>query len=61
MLSIASIVMHASRLGIAIPAFSVPYLPMVKPVIQAVIDQDSFWLIRDDFKIARSRKLIAGA
>jgi ketose-bisphosphate aldolase len=45
MLSLASIVKNASRAGIAIPAFNVPYLPMVKPVIQAVVDQDSFALI----------------
>lgn len=29
----------------AIPAFNVPYLPMVKPVVHAVVDQDSFALI----------------
>jgi ketose-bisphosphate aldolase len=45
LLSIASIVNNAFRLGLAIPAFNVPYLPMVKPVIQAVVDQDSFALI----------------
>ncbi len=45
MLSIASIVKNAYRSGVAIPAFNVPYLPMVKPVIQAVVGQDSFALI----------------
>ena len=29
----------------AIPAFNVPYLPMVEPVIRAVVDQDSFAMI----------------
>jgi ketose-bisphosphate aldolase len=28
-----------------IPAFNVPYLPMIKPVIRAVVDQDCFALI----------------
>lgn len=35
----------ASRVGVAIPAFNVPYLPMVEPVIRAVVDQDSFAFI----------------
>jgi fructose-bisphosphate aldolase class II len=30
---------------LAIPAFNVPYLPMVQPVIQAVVDRDSFALV----------------
>jgi len=28
-----------------VPAFNVPYLPMIKPVIQAVVDQDCFALV----------------
>jgi ketose-bisphosphate aldolase len=39
------IVQKASRAGVAIPAFNVPYLPMVEPVIRAVVDQNSFALI----------------
>ena len=39
------IVQNALKAGVAIPAFNVPYLPMVEPVIQAVIDQNSFALI----------------
>jgi fructose-bisphosphate aldolase class II len=35
----------ASQAGTVIPAFNVPYLPMVAPVIRAVVDQDSFALI----------------
>ena len=35
----------ARKAGIAIPAFNVPYLPMVEPVIRAVADQDSFAFI----------------
>ncbi len=45
MLGTASIMNNARRVGVAIPAFNVPYLPMVEPVIQAVADQDSFALI----------------
>jgi fructose-bisphosphate aldolase class II len=43
--STAAIVSRASRAGLVIPAFNVPYLPMVEPVIQAVVDQDSFALV----------------
>ncbi len=32
-------------MGVAIPAFNVPYLPMVKPVIEAVADQKSYALV----------------
>jgi fructose-bisphosphate aldolase class II len=45
MLGTASIMNNARRIGVAIPAFNVPYLPMVEPVIRAVADQDSFALI----------------
>ena len=45
MLGTASIMNNARRIGMAIPAFNVPYLPMVEPVIRAVADQDSFALI----------------
>ncbi len=43
--SSAALIGRAYRARIAIPAFNVPYLPMVEPVIQAVVDQDSFALI----------------
>jgi len=39
------IVRSAQKAGIAIPAFNIPYLPMVQPVIQAVADQDCFALL----------------
>jgi fructose-bisphosphate aldolase class II len=45
MVSTASIVHNAYRAGIAIPAFNVPYLPMVKPVIRATVDTESFALV----------------
>jgi fructose-bisphosphate aldolase class II len=41
----SEIINNASQAGVAIPAFNVPYLPMVEPVIRAVVDQDSFALI----------------
>jgi fructose-bisphosphate aldolase, class II len=45
MQSTSAIVRRAWELGIAIPAFNVPYLPMVEPVIRAVVDEDSFALV----------------
>jgi len=36
---------NASKASVAIPAFNVPYLPMVEPIIRAVVDQDSFALV----------------
>ena len=35
------IVRAAHCVQLAIPAFNVPYLPMVEPVVQAVVDQDA--------------------
>lgn len=38
--------MHrAHRLGLIIPAFNIPYLPMIEPVVQAVVDMDAFSLV----------------
>jgi fructose-bisphosphate aldolase, class II len=42
MLSNKEILANASRHGIVVPAFNVPYLPMVEPVVRAVVDTDSF-------------------
>ena len=39
------VVCAAWEAGTVIPAFNVPYLPMVEPVVRAVADQDSFALI----------------
>lgn len=36
---------NALKKGLAIPAFNVPYLPMIEPVIQATIDQNCFAMI----------------
>jgi len=35
------IVQNASKAGLAIPAFDISYLPMLEPVVQAVVDQNS--------------------
>jgi fructose-bisphosphate aldolase class II len=45
MISTGDILLNAYRAGIAVPAFNVPYLPMMEPVIHAVVDQDAFALI----------------
>ncbi len=39
------IVQNASKAGLALPAFNIPYLPMLEPVVRAVVDQNSFALI----------------
>jgi fructose-bisphosphate aldolase class II len=45
MITTGDILLNAYRAGIAVPAFNVPYLPMVEPVIRAVVDQDAFALV----------------
>jgi len=40
-----AIVRNARRAGLAVPAFNIPYLPMLEPVVRAVRDEDSFALI----------------
>jgi fructose-bisphosphate aldolase class II len=45
MLNSADIVNNALKAGLVIPAFNVPYLPMIEPVIRAVADQDCFAFI----------------
>ncbi len=42
---ITDIFKQARAHGIAIPAFNIPYLPMMTPVTRAVADQDAFALI----------------
>lgn len=39
------IIETACQKGFAIPAFNIPHLPMIKPVIEAVRDENSFALI----------------
>ena len=43
--SVGTILQKAHKNGVAIPAFNIPYLPMMEPVIRAVRDLDSFALI----------------
>lgn len=45
MATTSTLINRAWKQGLAIPAFNVPYLPMVQPVIRAVVDQDSFALV----------------
>ena len=43
--STAEAIRRAYRAGLALPAFNIPYLPMMEPVTKAIIDQDAFALI----------------
>jgi ketose-bisphosphate aldolase len=45
MLTSFGVMSRAREIGVAIPAFNIPYLPMVEPVIRAVVDADSFAFI----------------
>lgn len=45
MRSSTDVLRRALAQGLVVPAFNVPYLPMVEPVIRAVVDQDAFALI----------------
>lgn len=46
MLKTGEIVKNALNAGVVIPAFNVPHLPMVEPVIRAVSELDSFGLVQ---------------
>jgi fructose-bisphosphate aldolase class II len=39
------IVKNVLKAGLALPAFNIPYLPMLEPVVRAVVDQNSFALV----------------
>ncbi|MCX7670375.1 MAG: class II fructose-bisphosphate aldolase [Anaerolineae bacterium] len=41
----ATIMAAARRAGVVIPSFNIPYLPMLAPVVRAVVDQEAFALI----------------
>jgi fructose-bisphosphate aldolase class II len=45
MLELKIIVQNALKAGLALPAFNIPFLPMLEPVVRAVVDQNSFALI----------------
>lgn len=38
-------VSNARRVGLIVPAFNVPYLPMLEPIVAAVVAKDAFALI----------------
>jgi ketose-bisphosphate aldolase len=42
MLGSNEIVRNAAKVGTVVPAFNIPHLPMVAPVVRAVVDLDSF-------------------
>lgn len=44
-LGIADIMRRAFEKRILIPAFNAPYLPMVKPIIEALVDHETFGLV----------------
>ncbi|TAN36078.1 MAG: class II fructose-bisphosphate aldolase [Verrucomicrobia bacterium] len=43
--STRELVERARRAGIVIPAFNIPYLPMIEPVVRALQDERSFGLV----------------
>ncbi|MFH0964777.1 MAG: class II fructose-bisphosphate aldolase [Planctomycetota bacterium] len=45
MLGSAEIVKQAWKIGLTVPSFNVPHLPMVEPLVRAARDTDSFALI----------------
>lgn len=52
----------ARNAGLAVAAFNIPYLPMMEPVIQAIVDEDCFALIevaRIEWKKFESKNLRA--
>lgn len=42
---VGEIVQRAREIATVIPAFNAPYLPMIEPIVRAVIEQDSFALV----------------
>jgi ketose-bisphosphate aldolase len=38
-------VQNAFKAGLTVPAFNVPYLPMVEPVVRALVDTDAFGFV----------------
>ena len=45
MSDVKQIMSAAKAKGIVIPAFNIPYLPMVEPVVRALVDSSTFALI----------------
>lgn len=46
MINAKDAVLRAKQHGTVIPAYNIPYLPMVKPTIQAVVDENSVAMIQ---------------
>lgn len=44
-LTSADLMKNANQAGLVVPAFNIPYLPMMEPVIQALMDEDAFGLV----------------
>lgn len=44
-LNSAELMNNANRAGLVVPAFNIPYLPMMEPVIHALVDEDAFGLV----------------
>ena len=44
-LNSTDLINNANKAGLVVPAFNIPYLPMMEPVIQALVDEDTFGLI----------------
>jgi fructose-bisphosphate aldolase class II len=44
-LNSTDLINNANKAGLVVPAFNIPYLPMMEPVIQALVDEDAFGLI----------------
>jgi ketose-bisphosphate aldolase len=44
-LNSADLINNANKAGLVVPAFNIPYLPMMEPVIQALVDEDAFGLV----------------
>jgi fructose-bisphosphate aldolase class II len=58
----AQIVRRANELGMTVPAFNIPYLPVMEPVVRALVDEDCFGLIavaRPDWIKFEARSLAA--
>jgi fructose-bisphosphate aldolase class II len=58
----ARIVESAWKAGLLVPAFNIPYLPMVEPVIRAVVEEDVFALLevaRAEWRKFQSRSMAA--
>lgn len=45
-LSARDVIRNAWRIGVVVPAYNIPYLPMMEPVVQAIRDTGSFGLIQ---------------